>query len=238
MSIKISEMIKELRLQMGISQEILAEHMGVTVQAVSKWENGLSCPDIGGLPMLADFFGVSIDRLLTGKEMVPGENALPFPDDGIMRVVQAMGNNILDLRELSYDTPIKLFLPDISEQPLLTVEIIGNCSVDGDINGSVSAQGCVNCGNVGQCVNAAGGGVNCGNVGQCVDAAGGVNCGNVGQCVDAQGGVNCGKVGQCVDAQGDVHCSDVHGDVRADHDVYCGHIDGDVECGGNVILKQ
>lgn len=236
MSIKISEMIKELRLQKGISQEILAEHMGVTVQAVSKWENGLSCPDIGGLPMLADFFGVSIDRLLTGKEMGSGKNALPFPDDGIMRVVQAMGNSILDLRE-SYDTPIKLILPDISEQPLLTVEIIGNCSIDGDINGSVTAKGYVNCGNVGQSVSAMGG-VNCGNVGQCVDATGGVNCGNVGQCVDAAGGVNCGNVGQSVNAEGDVHCSDVHGDVKADHDVYCRHIDGDVECSGNVILKQ
>ncbi len=237
MSIKISEMIKELRLQKGISQEILAEHMGVTVQAVSKWENGLSCPDIGGLPMLADFFGVSIDRLLTGKEMVSEKNALPFPDDEIMRVVQAIGNNILDLSEVSYDTPIKLILPDISEQPLLTVEIIGNCSIDGDINGSVNAQGYVNCGNVGQSVNAAGG-VNCGNVGQCVDAMGSVNCGNVGQCIDAMGGVNCANVGQSVNAEGDVHCSDVHGDVKADHDVYCRHIDGDVECGGNVILKQ
>jgi transcriptional regulator with XRE-family HTH domain len=59
--------IAEYRRAKGITQDQLAEHMGVTSQAVSKWENDLSCPDITLLPRLADYFGVTIDELLRGE---------------------------------------------------------------------------------------------------------------------------------------------------------------------------
>ena len=59
--------ITELRRAKGITQDQLAEHMGVSSQAVSKWENDLSCPDITLLPRLADYFGISIDKLLRGE---------------------------------------------------------------------------------------------------------------------------------------------------------------------------
>ena len=49
--------IAEYRRAKGITQDQLAEHMGVSSQAVSKWENDLSCPDITLLPRLADYFG-------------------------------------------------------------------------------------------------------------------------------------------------------------------------------------
>jgi len=58
--------IGELRKAKGITQDQLAEHMGVSSQAVSKWENDLSCPDITLLPKLADYFGTTIDELLRG----------------------------------------------------------------------------------------------------------------------------------------------------------------------------
>lgn len=60
--------IAELRKAKGATQDQLAEHMGVSSQAVSKWENDLSCPDIALLPRLADYFGISIDKLLRGEE--------------------------------------------------------------------------------------------------------------------------------------------------------------------------
>ena len=66
--LKIGEMIKELRGVKGVSQETLAAVCDVSMQAVSKWENGQSCPDIAFLPLLAEYFQVSIDYLLTGKE--------------------------------------------------------------------------------------------------------------------------------------------------------------------------
>ena len=48
----------------GLTQDQLAEKLGVTAQAVSKWENDLSCPDISTLPALADIFNVTVDELL------------------------------------------------------------------------------------------------------------------------------------------------------------------------------
>lgn len=55
--------IGRLRKQLGITQEQLANKLGVSYQAVSKWENGQSCPDILLIPMLADVFGVTIDEI-------------------------------------------------------------------------------------------------------------------------------------------------------------------------------
>ena len=52
------------RKTLGLTQDQLAEKLGVTAQAVSKWENDQSCPDIGMLPKLATIFGISTDELL------------------------------------------------------------------------------------------------------------------------------------------------------------------------------
>lgn len=52
------------RKRLGMTQDRLAEQLGVTAQAVSKWENDQSCPDITMLPKLAEIFGISIDALL------------------------------------------------------------------------------------------------------------------------------------------------------------------------------
>ena len=62
--INIGNRIKLLRNKLRISQETLAESMGVSFQAVSKWETGAAAPDISLLPALANFFGVSTDELL------------------------------------------------------------------------------------------------------------------------------------------------------------------------------
>lgn len=58
----IGKNISELRKAKGITQEMLAEVVGVTSQAVSKWESG-GTPDVELLPLLADYFSVSIDKL-------------------------------------------------------------------------------------------------------------------------------------------------------------------------------
>lgn len=60
--------IVECRKKKGITQDQLAEYIGVTSQAVSKWENDLSCPDITILPQLADYFNITIDELLRGNK--------------------------------------------------------------------------------------------------------------------------------------------------------------------------
>ncbi len=60
----LGKRIMENRKRLGLTQDALAEQLGVTAQAVSKWENDQSCPDIATLPKLADLFGVSVDTLL------------------------------------------------------------------------------------------------------------------------------------------------------------------------------
>lgn len=59
----IGNKIKVLRKEKGVTQEELANNVGVSFQAVSKWENNIALPDITLLPILAEYFGVSMDEL-------------------------------------------------------------------------------------------------------------------------------------------------------------------------------
>ncbi len=61
--IQLGEKIKQLRKERGISQDKLAGHLGVSFQAVSKWETGAGMPDVTLIPAIASFFGVSTDEL-------------------------------------------------------------------------------------------------------------------------------------------------------------------------------
>ena len=63
-AIRINEQIAFLRKQKGLTQEELAQTLGVTNQAVSKWESAQSCPDIQLIPDIAKIFDVSVDELL------------------------------------------------------------------------------------------------------------------------------------------------------------------------------
>ena len=60
----LGKRIAQYRKNMKLTQDQLAEQLGITAQAVSKWENDLSCPDITMLPRLAAIFGVTTDQLL------------------------------------------------------------------------------------------------------------------------------------------------------------------------------
>lgn len=60
-------MIASLRKEQGLTQLELAEKMGVTDKAVSKWERDLSCPDVNTIPKLAEVFGISVDKLMQVK---------------------------------------------------------------------------------------------------------------------------------------------------------------------------
>ena len=62
----MNENIRSLRLQKRLSQEGLGELLGVSAQAVSKWEQGITSPDISLLPAIAECFGVTIDSLYKG----------------------------------------------------------------------------------------------------------------------------------------------------------------------------
>lgn len=64
----LGKRIVQNRKRLGLTQDQLAEKLGVTAQAVSKWENDQSCPDITMLPRLAEIFGITTDALLGREE--------------------------------------------------------------------------------------------------------------------------------------------------------------------------
>ena len=75
--------IAELRKAKGLTQEELAKQLGISSQAVSKWETDTSCPDIMILPALAKILGVIIEALLTGEpetRYVPEEDRKNFEE--------------------------------------------------------------------------------------------------------------------------------------------------------------
>lgn len=85
----IGNRISKYRKEKGLTQEELAGKLGVSSQAVSKWENDASCPDISLLPQLCRILGISTDELLTGDtnevRLVPVEQRKSL-DEMILRV--------------------------------------------------------------------------------------------------------------------------------------------------------
>ena len=67
---EFNEKLQELRKQKGLTQEELAEILFVSRTAVSKWESGRGYPNIDSLKVIAKFFGVTIDELLSGDELL------------------------------------------------------------------------------------------------------------------------------------------------------------------------
>ena len=67
--------IQARRKALGLSQEELAQRMGVSRQSVTKWETGLSAPDLDRLVELADTLGVSLDYLLRDQAELPEASA-------------------------------------------------------------------------------------------------------------------------------------------------------------------
>lgn len=63
MAFNIGENIKKLRTEKGVTQERVAEHLKITYQSVSKWENNITAPDLYLIPAIAEYFEVSIDEL-------------------------------------------------------------------------------------------------------------------------------------------------------------------------------
>jgi TPR repeat protein/transcriptional regulator with XRE-family HTH domain len=76
MNLAIGENIKRLRTKQGDTQEKLAEHLGITTRAVSKWECGKAYPDITLLPGIANFLGVTFDELMKSENGSDNEQRL------------------------------------------------------------------------------------------------------------------------------------------------------------------
>lgn len=96
-------MIASLRKENGMTQLELAEKMGVTDKAVSKWERDLSCPDVSSIPKLAEVFGVSVDELMQVKADSQDEgkkNFTPLINLILKGIALAMGIAVVVLSTL------------------------------------------------------------------------------------------------------------------------------------------
>ena len=81
----LSERIVQLRKALGLSQEQLAEQVGVSRQSISKWETGQSAPELEKLVTLSKIFHVSIDELLGNAPAAAEPPTCPTPVDGYIR---------------------------------------------------------------------------------------------------------------------------------------------------------
>lgn len=213
---KIGEKIRKARKVQNLSQEDLAGEIGISVQAVSKWECGQSCPDIMYLPHIADYLEVSLDDLLreeTSEFVRPQRlGKIELPDDGKVRIFQCIGNRVITQNELEgksqKDIPVIPLAIETNQMPKgnLCIEIWGSAQIEGFIQGDVSAGTSVTCEGV----------------------QGDVNAG---------GSVICANVAGDANTRGSVTCANVIGDVNAGGSVTCAGVAGDVSTGGSCEVK-
>lgn len=220
----IGNKIAYYRKNMNITQDALAQKLGVTNQAVSKWELDQACPDIQLLPVLADIFGTTIDELfgrkqpdthreelkkgifgisfdeLFDREPPAASRKVDWEDDDTLRVVVYRGSKLLKHAPAGTN---------------LTFEYSGPAL---NIDSAVS--------------------VFCGDVAGSVDAGGKISCGNIGGSADAGSDIKCGNVAGSVDAGSCVYCGDVGGDVDAGGSVTCGRVEGSIDAGGTVNIQK
>ena len=96
MNVEIAERLAARRKQAGLSQEALAEKLGVSRQAVSKWERSESSPDTDNLIALAKLYGVSLDELLYVDDAIADDVAFEAADRAAGRRGAAAGGSTAD----------------------------------------------------------------------------------------------------------------------------------------------
>lgn len=254
----LGKKIAYYRKSKNITQDALAKQLGISNQAVSKWETDQSCPDVELLPRLADIFEITLDELFE-REFVAKEEA-EKPSDA--REAGTFVSGRIEERGLPGSRPEVLNasvlytdssgLPWENDETLHVAIYIGHKLIRGEelkkrfgkifkdvtfhYNGpalNVESSFSVVCGEVQGNVTA-GSYVECETVGQWVTAGSYVECEDVGNQVTAGSYVECGDVGGNVSAGNNIECEDVEGNVSAEGNVECGDVHGSVTAGGVV----
>ncbi|MBQ8146647.1 MAG: helix-turn-helix transcriptional regulator [Clostridia bacterium] len=126
----IGKKIKTLRRAKGLTQEELASSINISFQAISKWENNISLPDITMMPILASFFGVSIDELFDHSLKEIEEKALEIAkeswkyrgnDDKKARDILLAGLNDYPNNDILLSN--LLYVIDYSKNPDATIKV-------------------------------------------------------------------------------------------------------------------
>lgn len=82
----LGERLSAARKNKGLTQDDFAKYLDVTPQAVSKWENNLSCPDIMLLPKISEILGLGLEELLTGERKTEEKQKAAVPDNTKLRL--------------------------------------------------------------------------------------------------------------------------------------------------------
>ena len=135
MKLKFAENLRALRKAKDITQEELAEKLCVSGQIVSRWETGITYPDIELLPVIADYFDVTVDKLLGAVKSEGGE----APDEMYDRLnaITDHHERIILLKEMHRDYPHDMSVlynlcgetDDITEQRRYTNELLSECDI-------------------------------------------------------------------------------------------------------------
>ena len=97
MELRISENLKALRKDRGNTQDELANHLDISVQAVSKWERGDGFPDITLLPHIASFYDTTVDSLLGCDTIRKHEDLKIFKEKAQLLINQGKRKERLEL---------------------------------------------------------------------------------------------------------------------------------------------
>ena len=204
----LAENIFKHRKRSGLSQDELARKLGVTFQAVSKWENAKAAPDIAFLPIMADIFGCYIDELFSRE--VKSEihydlcAVFPWPDDTVIRGVVCEGRKILQCNALLDRFTFAITGEAKHVQSECNIEVNGNVSGGCKAGKSINVSGVVSGGCNSHAEVVIGG-----------HLSGGCNSGGD---VTVQGSFS----GGC-NTGGDIVCG--------------GNLSGDINCGGEITVK-
>lgn len=259
MNESIGTIIMRLRKEHGMTQDQLANALGITFQAVSKWENGVSSPDISTLPLLADLFGVSVDQLL-GRDALPREEerlTAPVPVEEQFQERQEQEEEAVQAAEPEQT-------PDAEAEPVYAEpgqdlpwpdddcfyavlyhghSLVGHLAGDQDLLPAKKhfvfsyegpAQNIFSDFSVE--INGSVPGVR-GVLGD-VKAGGSVDCGDVGGDAHAGTSLTCGDVSGNAKAGTGLQCGDVSGDVFAGAGVECGDVSGNLTARGGVSCSD
>lgn len=253
----LADNISRLRREQGLTQSALAEKLCVSFQAISKWENKLSSPDILLLPKISKIFGVSIDELFGKKKVLnikgahsdlfAKRNSVSFPweNDESIHAAVFKGHTLIE----DYGSAEK-FTFELSGE---TLNVDCRCNITCDnISGDAKSDGSITCDDIkgNAC---AGGSINCDNIGGNASAGGSIDCDNVGHNASAGGNVTCKDVQGDAAAGESITCCNLSGEASAGNDIHAESIgsvkeckgnveavtiNGDVNCGGDIIYKQ
>lgn len=240
--------IADLRKEKGMTQEGLANILGVTNQAVSKWESDQCCPDIMLLPELANVFDVSIDYLFgkadtrqeatTPTAPVTVINDLPWPDDDDLHAVCFRGHQLEDHKPLKVKASAifgKKHYKYNSGEPNVELHFTGsvrdihsefsviceNSQISGDVNAADAIQ--------------------CQSIGGNAKAGDGISCsGDIYGTTTAGDSIECsGTINGNVVAGDSIHCGgSIYGNCKAGDSIKCANVVGETVSGNGAFTMR